>query len=144
MKSSGLVDAPKFEATWLKFCEFYDAGETARSAALGVPAKGTRFSLSPVWHARLTAYAAMRKNDRAMAEHAWNEFLNGFHRTAEQRFPMAPRLVQGPRVLAPVDEVPWMETNHSSQWSLNMFALMGMAGDHAPATLPASWRNAQS
>ncbi len=139
----GLVDAPKFEATWLKFCEFYNAGETARSAALGVPAKDSVFAF-PVWHARLTAYAAMRKNDRAMAERAWNEFLNGFHRTAEQRFPMAPRLVQGPRVLAPVDEVPWMETNHSSQWSLNMFALMGMAGDHAPATLPASWRNAQS
>jgi PcRGLX-like N-terminal RIFT barrel domain/PcRGLX-like protein C-terminal alpha/alpha toroid domain len=30
-----LIDAPKFEAAWLKFCELYNAGAAAHSAALG-------------------------------------------------------------------------------------------------------------
>jgi hypothetical protein len=136
-----LIEAPKFEATWLHFCELYNAGEAQRSAALGVPAPDRLFEF-PIWHARLTAYAAMRKNDPVLAERAWNELLNGFQRTAEERFPMAPRLVEGPSVLAPVSEVPWMETNHSSQWSLNLIELMGMVSAHAPATLPAQWRSA--
>jgi hypothetical protein len=134
-----LIEAPKFEAAWLRFCELYNAGEAERSAALGVPTRD-RFFEFPVWHARLTAYAAMRKNDPALAERAWNEFLNGFHRAPGQRFPMAPRLVEGPTVLAPVNEVSWMETNHSAQWSLNLIELMGMVGAHAPATLPAPWQ----
>ena len=135
-----LIEAPAFEKTWLRFCELYNAGEGARSAALGVPAKDAYFAF-PVWHARLTAYAAMRRNDPALARRAWDEFLNGLQRTAEERFPMAPRRIAGPAVLAPLDEVAWMETNHSSQWSLNLFELIGMIGDHAPATLPQAWRS---
>jgi len=123
----------------VRFCELYNAGEEARSAALGVPARNRAFEF-PIWHARLTAYAAMRKNDPVLAARAWNEFLSGFHRTSEQRFPMAPQLVEGPTVLSPVNEVSWMETNHSSQWSLNLIELMGMVGAHAPATLPEPWR----
>jgi hypothetical protein len=134
-----LVEAPKFEATWLRFCELYNASEAERSAALGVPARDSVFGF-PVWHARLTAYAAMRKNDPALAGRAWNEFLNGFHRAPGQRFPMVPQLVEGPRVLAPINEVSWMETNHSAQWSLNLIELLGMVGEYAPATLPAPWQ----
>jgi hypothetical protein len=134
-----LVHAPKFEAAWLRFCELYNAGEAARTAALGVPARDSVFGF-PVWHARLTAYAAMREKNPALAARAWNEFLNGFHRTKGERFPMAPQRLQGPQVLAPLDEVAWMETNHSAQWSLNLIELMGMVGAYAPATLPEPWK----
>jgi hypothetical protein len=134
-----LIDAPKFEATWLRFCELYNAGEPARTAALGVPARDSVFAF-PVWHARLTAYAAMRKNDPVLAARAWNELLYGIQRTAEQRFPMVPQLVEAPTVLAPLQELSWMETNHSSQWSLNLMELMGMVGSHAPAMLSPQWQ----
>ena len=134
-----LVKAPKFEAAWLGFCELYNAGQAARSAALGAPAPDKFFEF-PIWHARLTAYAAMRKHDPALAERAWNELLNGFQRTAIERFPMKPRHLEGPQVLAPLDEVSWMETNHASQWSLNLIELMGMVGAYAPAELPAAWK----
>ena len=56
------------------------------------------------------------------------------------RASLAPQLVEGPTVLSPVNEVSWMETNHSSQWSLNLIELMGMVGAYAPATLPEPWR----
>jgi hypothetical protein len=135
-----LIKAPAFEAAWLRFCELYNAGEAVRSAVLGVPAKDTYFAF-PIWHARLTAYAAMRRNDPALARRAWDEFLNGLQRTAEERFPMAQRRLQGPAVLAPLDEVGWMETNHASQWSLNLIELMGMVGDHAPVALPQAWKS---
>ena len=57
------------------------------------------------------------------------------------RFPMQVRRLQGPQVLAPLDEVSWMETNHASQWSLNLIELMGMVGAYAPDELPAAWRS---
>jgi hypothetical protein len=82
----------------------------------------------------------MRENNPALAARAWNEFLNGFHRTAGQRFPMTSQHLQGPQVLAAIDEVSWMETNHSSQWSLNLIELMGMVGAYAPTALPDPWR----
>jgi hypothetical protein len=134
-----LIEAPKFEAAWLRFCELYNAGEAARSAALGKRAPDQYFGF-PVWHARLTAYAAMRKNDPALARRAWNEFLNGLQRTAAEHFPMQPRHLEGPAVLASLDEVPWMETNHSSQWSLNLIELLAMVGAFAPRELPDAWR----
>ena len=134
-----LIEAPKFEAAWLRFCELYNAGDARRSAALGRRAPDTYFGF-PVWHARLTAYAAMRKNDPALARRAWNELLNGLQRTASEHFPMQPRHQEGPAVLASLDEVPWMETNHSSQWSLNLIGLLGMVGAYAPPELPDSWR----
>jgi len=52
---------------------------------------------------------------------------------------MAVRHVSGPQVLNPIDEVPWMETDHASRWSLNLIKLTGLAGRHAPAELPAPW-----
>ena len=135
-----LIEAPKFESAWLKFCELYNAGAVARSAALGGKPAPDKYFGFPVWHARLTAYAAMRKNDPALARRAWNEFLNGLQRTASEHFPLRPRRLEGPAVLAPLDEVPWMETNHSSQWSLNLIELLGMVGAHAPHELPDAWR----
>jgi hypothetical protein len=134
-----LIEAPQFEAAWLRFCELYNAGDAARSAALGRRAPNDYFGF-PVWHARLTAYAAMRKNDPVLARRAWNELLNGLQRTPTEHFPMQPRHVEGPAVLAPLYEVPWMETNHSSQWSLNLIELLGMVGAYAPHELPDAWR----
>jgi hypothetical protein len=135
-----LIDAPKFEAAWLRFCELYNAGEAARSAALGGRPAPDKYFGFPVWHARLTAYAAMRKKDPDLARRAWNELLNGLQRTAAEHFPLRPQHLEGPSVLAPLDEVPWMETNHASQWSLNLIELLGMVGAHAPHELPDAWR----
>jgi hypothetical protein len=134
-----LIEAPKFEAAWLRFCELYNAGDAARAAALGRGAPDKYFGF-PVWHARLTAYAAMRKNDPSLARRAWNELLSGLQRTATEHFPMQPQHLEGLAVLAPLDEVPWMETNHASQWSLNLIELLGMVGAYAPRDLPGAWR----
>jgi len=133
-----LMEAPKFETTWLQFCRLYNAGEAERSAVLGAAAPKKYFEF-PVWHARLTAYAAMRTNDSVLARRAWDELLNGFQRSSDEHLPIHPRRLQGPDVLEPVEEVPWMETNHTSQWSLNVIELMGMIGAYAPADLPQSW-----
>jgi hypothetical protein len=134
-----LIEAPRFEAAWLRFCELYNAGAAARSAALGRPAPDKYFGF-PVWHARLTAYAAMRKKDPALASRAWDELLKGLQHTASEHFPLQPQHLEGPAVLAPLDEVPWMETNHASQWSLNLIELLGMVGAYAPRELPDAWR----
>jgi hypothetical protein len=42
-------------------------------------------------------------------------------------------------VLDPIDEMANVSTNQSSQWSLNLFELLALVGDAAPATLPAGW-----
>ena len=46
--------------------------------------------------------------------------------------PIAPQRVEGPAVLNPIDELPWLETNHASQWSLNLIENLELIGDHLP------------
>ena len=68
-------------------------------------------------HARLTAYAARRKNDAALAARAWKELTEGRSGYgARQQF--ASNRIEAPAVLNPVDEAPGVSTNATAQWGL--------------------------
>jgi len=133
-----LIDHPTWTKAWVRFCAFYSAPEAERMAALGPKAKDRVFAY-PVWHARLTAYAAKMTGDPALAKRAWSEFLIE-KRTgtgADQGFTTRP--VAGPSVPEPIVELPSVSTNHSSQWSLNMIEVLDLVGDAIPHPLPAAW-----
>jgi hypothetical protein len=123
-----LIDHPAWEKAWLQLCEFWN-DDAGREKLVGRKfATGTY----PIWYSRFTAYAAWKRGDAALAKRAWNEFLHGINRIDIRRMPIAPQRVEGPAVLNPVDELGWLETNHASQWSLNLIENLEFIGDQLP------------
>ncbi|WP_428941039.1 Tat pathway signal sequence domain protein [Fontivita pretiosa] len=120
-----LLDVPEFERAWLQYCELYNATPEEQRAALGQSLSGT--SLRDA-HSRLSAYAARRKSDRRLAERAWRELLG----RGGLPTPPAVQRIEGPHVLNPIDEVPWVSTNSTSQWSLAAIQNLALAGEAIP------------
>ncbi len=133
-----LIHHPAWTKAWVRFCAFYNAPEAERMAALGPKAKD-RFFAYPVWHARLTAYAAKMTGDPLLAQRAWSEFLLDKREGGAASLSVAMRQVRGPAVPEPVEELPNVSTNHSSQWSLNLIELLDLAGEAIPHPLPSAW-----
>jgi hypothetical protein len=114
---SKLINNEGWDKIWMQYCELYNKGKD------GVG--GGSFTN---WHARLTAYAGKNKNDPALVQRAWNEFLD--RRSTRSRY--VPQKIEGPDVLNPIDEVRTIETNGTAQWCLNAIELLELIGDQMP------------
>jgi hypothetical protein len=109
-----LLDVPAFERAWLLYCELYNGSDDQQKAALGE--SFGRINLEQ-GHSRLTAYAAHRKKDAALAARAWKEFTDGRNGYGPRQQFTSNR-IEPPAVLNPVDEVPGVSTNATAQWGL--------------------------
>lgn len=93
-------------------------------------------------HARLTAFAARRLNDRALAQRAWAEFTAGSGGIAHPTLEL--RRVTPPAVLYPINEpvidstidkhsgsttAVNLATNAVAQWGLTAIALLALLDD---------------
>jgi hypothetical protein len=118
-----LLEVPEFERAWLNYCELYNAPEAEQIKALGQ-------GLGPLnlqqGHARLTAFAAHRKKDAALARRAWQEFTAGRSGYAPSQ-PFSTKRIERPAVLNPVDELPGVSTNTSAQWGLAAIVCLAYA-----------------
>jgi hypothetical protein len=115
-----MLDQPRFEQAWLRYCALYNASREEQERELGGLHGGT--NALRVGHSRLTAYAAWRRKDEALARRAWREFFSG------HTPPLRPAAVKGPDVLIPVSEAAWVSTNDSAQWGLAAIQNLAMAG----------------
>jgi hypothetical protein len=119
-----------FETAWLQYCELFNATGDEQAKALGR-------ALGPLnlreAHSRLTAYAAVRKKDPALAQRAWREFFSGGAGYGV-RNSLQTRKIQGPDVLNPIDEAPWVSTNASAQWGLAAIQNLALIGELMPPT----------
>ena len=118
---------PEFEKAWVQYCEFYSASDKERTAAVGFATKTQGLTAE---HARLTAYASVRKNDPALAQRAWRELLQR-EDDASIRKSMVTRHIAGPDVLNPIDEQD-VSTNYTSQWSLSAIQCLALIGNSVP------------
>jgi hypothetical protein len=119
-----LLDHPGWKRAWLEYCERYSA-----------PVDGVGGGSNPRWHARLTAFAAMVKQDAALGERAWRELLEGGRGgPRRQRYPLVK--VEPPEVPRPIEEVAFASTNDTAQWSLNAIQVLELAGGQMPKTHP--------
>ena len=117
----GLADA------WIKYCTLYNASPADQAAVFGHPLAGISLVQA---YSRLTAYAAARTGDPALAARAWAEFRT------DSRDPMAaPREpdwsavdITGPSVLTPVSEIPQLSSNAAAQYGLAAIALLELLG----------------
>ncbi|MFI6792693.1 Tat pathway signal sequence domain protein [Nonomuraea sp. NPDC050383] len=137
------LDVPGFERAWLDYCRLYLAPAAEQAAEVGEPLRGISLVQA---HSRLTAYAAARTGDAAQAARAWRKFYldedDQLNRNELQREPHW-RLtrVEGPGVLAAVEEAPFVSTNDAAQYGLAAIQNLALIGDHLPEQAPGEKEN---
>jgi hypothetical protein len=117
-----------FERAWVDYCALYSAPKEEQVRRLGKPHGGS--DVLVIGHSRLTAYAAWKRNDPALARRAWTEFAGA----ARPYPPFVARKVDGPATLNPITEVPWVTTNDTAQWGLAAIQNLALIGDALPPT----------
>jgi len=132
MEVNELIDHPAWQQTWLEFCERYrwSAQEWKEKTGLEGKSGGQGFA-----YARLTAYAAYQKKDKALAERAWQEFLYARQKgRGVMKGPQQAVKIQGSDMLKPIFEVPGgnVSTNYYSQWCLTAIENLELIGDYLP------------
>lgn len=124
----GLFDEAGFTAAWMQYCTLYNATPEEQRAAVGQ--EFTRLNLQEA-HARLTAFAAWKRRDPALAERAWREFYQG-RAGLGVRSDLRARRIEGPASLNPVDESFALGTNAASQWGCTAIQMLALVGDRMP------------
>jgi exo-rhamnogalacturonan lyase-like protein len=124
------LDVPGFERAWLEYCRLFLATPEEQTAAVGRPLSGISLVQA---HSRLTAYAAARTGDGALAARAWR----AFRRDSGDQLNTNPlqrqddwytTRIAGPTVLAPVDEAPYLSTNSAAQYGLAAIQNLALIG----------------
>ncbi len=111
-----------FEQAWLSYCRLYNASAEERLEKLGT-AEG-KFNLRSS-HARLTAYAAAKLDDRQLAERAWREFL------AEENVHTRDVItLNAENTWSAIQEWPNISTNWAAQWGLTAIQCLHFIGKY--------------
>ncbi|MDQ2589085.1 Tat pathway signal sequence domain protein [Saccharothrix yanglingensis] len=118
-----------FTKAWLQYCRLYNGTAAEQQAETGQAWGSLNLRQA---HSRLTAYAAAKLDDPALAARAWREFDTGHAGYPATREFTSVR-VRGPNVLRPVDEAAFVSTNASSQYGLAAIQCLALVGDHLPA-----------
>jgi hypothetical protein len=119
---------PEFERAWLQYCTLYNATAAEQIAAVGQSFGSLNLKQA---HSRLTAYAAAKTNNPALAARAWAEFERG-EAGYPATSPWTSTRISGPAVLNPVDEATWVSTNATAQYGLAAIQCLALAGDRMP------------
>ena len=130
-----LIDEPEWTEALADFGEIYGLDDEEKVARLAPEFAGTQWGRGEAV-ARLTAFAAARRNDTAAIERIWHRFL---HTETAQQFhvtrPMTPQITEALHTIRPFSEVPWISTNHIAQWCLNAIECLELIGDHIPGNV---------
>ncbi|WP_277963120.1 exo-rhamnogalacturonan lyase family protein [Pseudomonas sp. RIT-To-2] len=133
-----VLPSARFESAWLDYCRLYNAPAEQVRHALGKPLGNLNLAQG---HARLTAFAGWRLNDRSLQRRAWQEFAAGSggiprpNRELHQVLvPAYVRDLSEPGPVSVIDERAGtsaganLSTNAVAQWGLTAMALLALAG----------------
>ncbi|AOS63291.1 exo-rhamnogalacturonan lyase family protein [Actinoalloteichus hymeniacidonis] len=123
-----LLDDPAFTEAWLQYCRLYNATAEEQEAELGESLGNLNLGQG---HSRLTAYAAHRLDDAALAERAWAEFFGGAAGYGPD-IEWTTTRIEGEHSLNPVDEATFVSTNASAQYGLAAIQNLALIGDRLP------------
>lgn len=118
------IKSPAYEKVWLEYCRLYNS-PADQATRFGKPLKGANLTQA---HSRLTAYAAVRTGDKALATRAWKEFF-GKGIIEDLDLSTATKTITGPAVLNPVKEARGVSTNGAAQWGLAAIMNLALVGD---------------
>jgi len=128
-----LQEVSGFRPAWLRYCRLYLAAPEEQEEAVGQRLSGISLIQA---HSRLAAYAAAQTGDEALARLAWRAFrhdigdqLNSNPLQCQTHW--AATHVDGPTVLVPVDEAPFVSTNDAAQYGLAAIQNLALLGNQA-------------
>jgi len=124
-----LVDVPRYAAAWAEYCRWYNAPVEEFTAKFGTRGGGRNLREG---HSRLTAWAAARENDAALARRAAAEFLEGG--AGLGTWTTDPR-----RTVNGVTEWPGVSTNGASQWGLAAIQCLALVPEALDAVVIPPW-----
>ncbi|MDT7789152.1 MAG: hypothetical protein QOF58_7571 [Pseudonocardiales bacterium] len=119
------AELPEFERAWLQYCTLYNGTAAEQIAAVGQSFGSLNLKQA---HARLTAYAAAKTGNPALAARAWTELERG-EAGYPANSPWRSTRITGPAVLNPVDEATWVSTNATAQYGLAAIQCLALVGD---------------
>jgi hypothetical protein len=129
-----LLKVPEYEAAFIQYGRFFNASREAKAEIIGEPYnRGLNLRQA---HARMTAYAAWKLDDEALAERAWEEFFSGVAGIKVFGTPYPTSRIIPPQVLAPVTEAHRVSTNAVSQFGLAAIQILALIGEEAPKAVP--------
>ena len=128
-----LLDVPEYEKTWLEYCRYYNASPEEQQRIAGKV-------LAPLYltqaHSRLTAYAAWKTGDQALADRAWAEFFAAGGGGLKMLPPgFTPSHLAGPPVAEPTDEFN-VSTNMAVGFGLSAIDCLGLVPQALPRQVP--------
>jgi TorA maturation chaperone TorD len=117
---------PAFEAAWLQYCRLFNASKAEQAAECGADFGNLILKQG---HARLTAYAAVRLQNAALAARAWTDFYTG-----DGYGPALPWTSQHvTSTLNPTDAATWVSTNTTALYGLAAIQNLALVGDQITA-----------
>jgi hypothetical protein len=126
MELEPLLDCPEFSDCWLNYCRYLQAPRAEQTEGIGGAINNGQGNN----YAKMTAWAARKLNDPKLAARAWDQFLG------RRRSQFDWEKLTGPDVPSHVDEIPFVSTNNTAQWSLNAIELLELIGKDIPERLP--------
>ncbi len=126
-----LLDHPGWQKAFLQYCRLTMAPKdvVARDMTTGTEGNDGAYAGA----GRLAAYAYAKTRNAAFVTRAVSQ-LGGFRRAQGGAY--ATRHVEGPDVLNPIDESPFVSTNNTAQSSLTAIEVLELCKDHLPEELP--------
>jgi len=123
------IDHPGWQKAWLQYCRLTSAPREVivRDQTSGTEGADGSFARPD----RLAAYVYMRTKNPAFARRALSQLLGGRSGAA-----VATQRVEGPEVLNPLDEAPFIGTNGATQSGLMAIELLEMCADQLPEAAP--------
>jgi hypothetical protein len=125
-----IVDHEGWQKAWLQYCRLFSAPKEVLVQDMKTGTEGSDGAYAGP--GRLAAYAYMRTRNPAFVPKALQEVVG--RRALEG---VRTKRVEGPDVLNPIDEAPFMSTNGAAQSSLTAIEVLEMCGDRLPENPPA-------
>jgi hypothetical protein len=128
-----LIDHPGWQKAFLQYCRLTGAPKDVVARDMTSGAEGADGGFAGP--GRLAAYAYAKTHNDAFVSRAVAGFRGGGGRGASLD-PYATRRVEGPDVMRPIDEAPFVSTNTTAQSSLTAMQVLELCKDRLPAELP--------
>ncbi len=126
-----VIDHPGWKKAWLQYCRLTAAPKDVVAKDMQTGSEGADGQYAG--GGRLAAYAYRETKNPAFARRAAAGPNGGYGMRPDM---YAPRPVNGPAVLNPLEEVPSLSTNSVAQSSLNMIELLELCADQLPVEVP--------
>ncbi|MDQ1909048.1 hypothetical protein RAC89_00855 [Paenibacillus sp. GD4] len=125
-----LLKDPEWEDMVVEFGEFYNLPKEEKARRTDGEIVGKDWGI-PMLSSPLVAFAAAKKQDKELADLAW-QLLLGENTHWQLKFPMETKTPDPWEYATPVREIPWMSTNTAAQWSLNVIICLELIGNYLP------------